>query len=60
MTETYRYSLGDARYPNPDSASLIEDIIKQQMENIVSMCLCMSRYLFLLWLQHKGQTKRGY
>lgn len=30
-----RYSFGDARYPNPDSALLIEEITKQQMENIV-------------------------
>ena len=31
-----RYSLGDARYPNPESASLIEEITKQQMKDVVS------------------------
>lgn len=34
-----RYSLGDARNPNPASASLIEEITKQQMEDVVSITL---------------------
>lgn len=32
----FRYSLGDARYPSPESASLIEEITKQQMKGVVS------------------------
>ena len=31
-----RYSFGDERSPCPESATLIEEITKQQMEGIVS------------------------
>ena len=54
-----RYSLGDARHPNTESASLIEEITQQQTKNIVSTLqdgevylVCIERFPTSYWIQY--------
>lgn len=48
-THTHRHGLGDGSKANPESAHLIEEIVGQQMNSLVSAVL-MGSFFFLLLL----------